>query len=70
MLINSHKLFYFIWWKKFQWLFFKKIKNAETNANFASGCDTKSDDGCCLAAIDYTADFENLFGRFDAYTKF
>ena len=51
-------------------MFFKKIKNAETNANFASGCNTKSDEGCCLAAIDYTADFENLFGRFDAYTKF
>ena len=23
-----------------------------------------------VEAIDYTADFENLFGRFDAYTKF
>ena len=23
-----------------------------------------------VEAIDYTADFENLFGRFEAYTKF
>ena len=27
-------------------------------------------DAAKVEAIDYTADFENLFGRFDAYTKF
>ena len=27
-------------------------------------------DAANVEAIDYTADFENLFGRFDAYTKF
>ena len=41
-------------------MFFKKIKNAETNANFEA----------IVKAIDYTAAFENWFRRFDAYTKF
>ena len=27
-------------------------------------------DAAKVEAIDYTADFENLFGRFDTYTKF
>ena len=27
-------------------------------------------DAAKVEAIDYTADFENLFGRLDAYTKF
>ena len=27
-------------------------------------------DAAKVEAIDYTADFENLFGQFDAYTKF
>ena len=27
-------------------------------------------DAAKVEAIDYKADFENLFGRFDAYTKF
>ena len=29
-----------------------------------------SKDAAKVEAIDYPADFENLFGRFDAYTKF
>ena len=40
-------------------MLFKKIKNAETNANFASGSDIQSDeDAAKVKVIDYTADFE------------
>ena len=35
-------------------------KNKKFSANFASGSDIK------VEAVDYTADFENLFGWFDA----